>query len=50
MPHKTGISNILLGAILIALTSAAYADDAADLHPTPGRFGTGAIISRVAAI
>ncbi len=35
MPHKTGISNILLGAILIASTSAAYADDAPKLRPTP---------------
>ncbi len=35
MPHKTGISNILLGAILIASTSAAYADDTPKLHPTP---------------
>jgi hypothetical protein len=33
MPHNTGIANILLGAILIA--SAAYADDAPELHPTP---------------
>jgi len=35
MPHKIGISNVLLGAILIALTAAAYADDAPELHPTP---------------
>jgi hypothetical protein len=35
MPHKTGISNILLGAILVASVSAAYADDAPTLHPTP---------------
>ncbi len=34
MPHKIGISNIL-GAILVASTSAAYADDAPKLHPTP---------------
>ena len=35
MPHKTGISNILLGAILAASTTAAYAEDAPQLHPTP---------------
>ncbi len=35
MPHKTSISIILLGAILIASTSAAYADGAPKLHPTP---------------
>ncbi len=35
MPHKIGISNVLLGAILIALTLAAYAEDAPELHPTP---------------
>lgn len=36
MPHKTGISSIiLLGAILIASATAAYAKDAPQLHPTP---------------
>jgi len=35
MPHITGISNILLGAILIASMSAAYADDTPKFHPTP---------------